>query len=762
MAVARVLAIGLSVTAILSVFSLPAVSARSSLPSPSSRLVTVPNDELFDGYQWNLRQIRAPEAWDLTTGASSVTIAILDTGVSLTHPDLASKLVPGYDFVNDDPVPDDDHGNGTHVAGIAAAETNNGLGVAGVSWQSRIMPVKVLDGAAQGDAARAALGVFWAVDRGARIVNLGLSGPVPSPQLQEAIEYAYARNVLVIAPVGNAGSSEVSYPAASPRVLAVAATDRGDRRLPTSNTGSFISVAAPGDQIISTFRRIPGGPDGYAIASTTAQAAAQVAGVAALMLAINPALRPDDVTALLEASADDVGPPGRDVETGAGRINAARAVQFAAPWNFFSQGAGSYSAQSAPATMVAFPLIMKESNGWSTSFTVQSGSQTPTSLSVSLYSETGREVLSLTASLPPFGSVTFEPSQISGLPPGFVGGAIARASVPISGVVNEDRAGQDRLSYEGVSGGSRVVWVPLLMREFGGWNTGLQVQNLGDVASLTRVTYYTRDVSAPLAVSELQIEPRASRTLYQPADSRIPSNWVGGARVESVDGQPLAAIVNEINERGPSMSYVGITRTAPAIFAPLIFKNRGGWDTGLQVQNASTVPTTVLVTYSRTNGAGGPWFEENVAPAGGSVTFYQPANAELPDDLVGAALVRSDPGQPLGGVVNEVQYSSGKAMAYDAPATGGFSLLAPLVYREFAGWSSGLQVQNVGSAPTTATVTFYQQDGTIVAVAQDLIDPGTSETYYLLDIATIPRGFAGSAIVASGSHPVAGIVNHVK
>src|SRR5206468_9468593 len=139
--------------------------------------------------------------------------------------------------------------------------------------------------------------------------------------------------VVVIAPVSNNGVSELSYPAAYPHVIAVGATDRADQRLPTSDTGSYISVAAPGERIASTFRG-PGGTDTYAVASSTAQAAAHVTGVSALMLAINPSLKPDDVRSILEGSADDVGIPARDIDFGAGRINAAWAVQLAAPWNF--------------------------------------------------------------------------------------------------------------------------------------------------------------------------------------------------------------------------------------------------------------------------------------------------------------------------------------------------------------------------------------------------------------------------------------------
>src|SRR5262249_48806925 len=148
--------------------------------------------------------------------------------------------------------------------------------------------------------------------------------------------------VLVIAPVGNSGTAEVSYPAANPAVMAIAGVTRQDLRLPTSNTGAYISVAAPADAIASTFKN-PGGVDGYATAGTTAQAAAQVAGLAALIMAINPALGPDEIRQVIELSADRPPSGVRDDQVGWGRINAGRAVLYAAPWNFVPHGAGSYS-----------------------------------------------------------------------------------------------------------------------------------------------------------------------------------------------------------------------------------------------------------------------------------------------------------------------------------------------------------------------------------------------------------------------------------
>lgn len=730
---------------------------------PVASAASIPNDPLFETYQWNLRQIGAPEAWDITTGSASVTIAVLDTGVSQTHPDLSARLLPGFDFVNNDATPDDDHGNGTHVAGIAAAIGNNGIGVAGIAWQARILPVKVLDSAARGDPALVAQGVIWAVDRGAQIINLGLAGPTPTPALDAAIDYALGRGVLVVAPVGNNGGVEPSYPAATSGVLAVGATDRIGRRLPSSNLGDYIGVAAPGELIASTFKP-PGGVDGYAVASTTAQAAAHVSGLAALMLSINPALRGAEMRALIEASADDVGEPGRDRETGFGRINVSRAVAYAAPWNFFSQGAGSYVAENTPATALFFPLFMKAANGWNTSMTVQNAIERSTVLTVDFVDEQGTTVHSFSEALPGIGSTTFDAPRIGALPAGFVGAAVVRSDTPIAGTVNEDREGRDRLTYEGIRSGSTTVWAPLLMRQAGAgeWSTGLQVQSLGAAPTVVRVTYFTRDAAQPLAASTFSLAPLASRSLYQPADERIPPGWVGSAVLESIDDQPLAAIVNQVNPAGPGMSYVGIGRTSPSLFAPLLFKNRGGWNTGLQVQNAGSVATGIDVVYSSSEGENGPWAESLRAAPGASATFYQPANPDLPDEFLGAATVVSSPRQPLGAIVNEVRYASRMAAAYNALLEGDDFAFAPLLYRGFAGWNSGIQVQNLGAAATTVSVRIYGQNGVLVARAVDSIGGHSSRTYYLPAIPAIPSGFVGSAIVNSASEPIAAIVNHVK
>ena len=298
----------------------------------------VPNDPHYASRQWNLPHINAPAAWDLTTGAPSLTIAVIDTGVDLGHPDLSGKLVAGYDFANGDNDPQDDEGHGTHVAGIAAAATNNNVGIAGVAWGTLLMPIKVLDSSGSGYTSDIAQGIIWAVDHGACILNLSLGGPDYSATLADAVAYAYTRNVLVIAAAGNEylAGNPTSYPAAYPNVLAVAATTDQDAHASYSNTGNYVDVAAPGGDptgssdtnphhwIYSTYWR--GSGFSYVGAAGTSMAAPHVAGLAALIWSIHPDWTNDQVQQAIIATAVDLGAPGRDDVFGHGRINAYAAI----------------------------------------------------------------------------------------------------------------------------------------------------------------------------------------------------------------------------------------------------------------------------------------------------------------------------------------------------------------------------------------------------------------------------------------------------
>ena len=291
--------------------------------NPRIHLTTSPNDEYFrkqyalynsggkveipGSPQGKARaDIKATAAWEETKGDGGVIIAVLDTGLDMDHPDIKNKVVSkGRDFINDDDDAADDHWHGTHVAGIAAAETNNNRGIAGVAWNCRILPVKIIDKDGYGYGSELIKGITWAVDNKANVINLSLGTEEDDPTIKAAVKYAYDKGVVVVASAGNDGSS-VLFPAAYDQYcLAVAATDYFDNVTEWSNPGKEIDVAAPGEMILSlipTWYYGPGYPP-YEFASGTSMAAPHVSGFAALLKSFKPWLSVADIMNIIRFSA---------------------------------------------------------------------------------------------------------------------------------------------------------------------------------------------------------------------------------------------------------------------------------------------------------------------------------------------------------------------------------------------------------------------------------------------------------------------------
>lgn len=317
----------------------------------------IPNDPGW-GNQYNLAAIHAPAGWTLNTGEVWVTIAILDTGIELSHPDLFVRILPGYDFVNNDNDPQDDNGHGTHVAAIAAASSNNGVGISGVNWGANLLPVKVLNASGNGTYANTAAGIVWATDHGTQVINLSLGGPSPSFVLNDAINYAYNHGVILVASTGNAGAHAVLYPAAYDPVIAVGATDSTNAWAGFSNYGPDIDVVAPGVSIYSAF------PDGgYGYRSGTSMAAPHVSGLAAILWGI-PGNGPARVRTIIENTTLDLGPIGWDEQFGNGLIQMDKAIQLALPIATFTPTGTVLPAQAE---------MHEESQGYSYSPPLQIG-----------------------------------------------------------------------------------------------------------------------------------------------------------------------------------------------------------------------------------------------------------------------------------------------------------------------------------------------------------------------------------------------------
>ena len=300
---------------------LNALSHNPNIEFAEPDLLLLPDATPSDPYyslEWHLPKIEAPAAWDITTGSSNVIIAILDSGVDSTHPDLVPVLVPGWNFFDNNSDTSDVTGHGTAVAGQAGAASDNGTGVASIVWGGRIMPIRVSDTNGYGSLSAMASGLTYAADHGARVANISFRAS-GSFTVSNAAAYFQSKGGVVTISAGNEGALDVS--ADNPFVLTVSATDANDVLASFSNTGNNIDVAAPGVNIITTAR---GG--GYGSGTGTSASAPIVAGVAALAIAANPSLTGVQVQEIIKQSADDLGTPGWDTSYGWGRVNAYRAV----------------------------------------------------------------------------------------------------------------------------------------------------------------------------------------------------------------------------------------------------------------------------------------------------------------------------------------------------------------------------------------------------------------------------------------------------
>lgn len=310
-------------------FSLVSAGANNDLASIAESLLKFkhveyvePNYEVESAYtpldpyygkQWYLRKLQMPQAWNLSKGTSNVTVAVIDSGVQISHPELSGKIVFPYDMISrSSNIYADEHG--THVAGIIGAAMNN-IGISGMAPNVKIMPVNVF----QGDVANIfdiVDGIYYAVDHKADIINLSLGSTTYSYALDYAVNYAASKGVIIVAAAGNDNNSEYTYPAALPSVIGVSATDMNDQIAEFSNYGDFIDFAAPGVDIYSTNTG-----NSYGSLNGTSMAAPIVSGVGALVLSKNPFMNPTQLENILRKSSVDLGDKGWDVLYGNGRVD---------------------------------------------------------------------------------------------------------------------------------------------------------------------------------------------------------------------------------------------------------------------------------------------------------------------------------------------------------------------------------------------------------------------------------------------------------
>lgn len=314
----------------------PRLAMRLSAPS------RLPDDPRY-AEQWGLDHIGMPSAWDLGT-AGGVVIAIVDTGVDCGHEDLSAACVAGYDFVDEDDDPMDDHRHGTIQAGVAAATTNNGVGISGVAWGAEIMPLRAMGGDGSARSVDIAEAIVWAADHGADVINMSFGGPSEMPAITEAARLARAAGAVMTAAAGNSGARELTWPAALPEVMGIAATTRADTRAAFSTQGDHVFVAAPGWQLLTTDLG-----NTYNLYDGTSEATSFASGFAAMLIAQDPSRDPDDVERIIRETAKDLGPVGWDEHFGWGRIDVAAGMRAELPEPGPGPGPGPGPSPAPPA-----------------------------------------------------------------------------------------------------------------------------------------------------------------------------------------------------------------------------------------------------------------------------------------------------------------------------------------------------------------------------------------------------------------------------
>jgi len=328
-------------------------SVASAQPNYYRYADLTPNDPYYP-YQWNLPKIQMPSAWDLTAG-TGITVAIVDTGVAYEDygqykraPDLVgTTFVAGWNFINGTAHANDDNAHGTHVAGTIAQSTNNAVGVAGVAYKARIMPLKALNAEGVGQDDWVASAIVWAADNGAKVINLSLGADSPAAILEDAVNYAYDKGCVVVAAAGNTGAPTLSYPAGFPNVISVGAVRYDETRAAYASYGAGLTVVAPGGDL-GADQNNDGYPDGilqqtfnpttkdpadfgYWFLQGTSMATPHVSGIAALLLAQGTATTPQQVKMALQQTAKDKGAAGPDAEYGYGLVQARSALDWVAP-----------------------------------------------------------------------------------------------------------------------------------------------------------------------------------------------------------------------------------------------------------------------------------------------------------------------------------------------------------------------------------------------------------------------------------------------
>jgi len=664
----------------------------------------IPNDALYHTFQWNLRRIGMEQAWDLRPSAADVIVAVLDTGVDLTHPDLRANLMldQGYDFLDDVPSPQDDESHGTAVAGIIGAIGNNREGVTGIAWHVKLLPIKALNSQGRGPDSAMVKAILYAADAGARIINISSTGTRYSAALETAVQYAQGKGALVVAAAGNTGDNDnaVNYPAAFDGVLAVGAIDDKDQLASFSQRQSYVALVAPGVDVPSTAWAGAGrGP--YASQSGTSIAAPHVSGAAAILWELRPDLSASDIAMALRAHADKVA--SADPGYGSGILNVAHAVaslRLGVPPRTPDTVAAD-PGRPATADVPPAPPLPNESRRWyfaegstrppfDVSFALQNPNPQATTAHFLFVTPEGKQ-MPFDMRLDPNSRMTLKANDVI---PNAEFATIVNTDVPVY-VERSMYFGHDGHSAPGARATSKV-WYLAEGSTVTPFETWILLLNPNPVPTIVQMRFMREDGSV---VDHSELVPAMGRkSVYVNA-----LFTTSGFATQVTADQPIVVERAMYFDNGQGGHDTIATAVPGKTWYLAAGGSSGGFDTWLLVENPGSLPATVSVSFMTDDGRviGQPLF---VLPHSRTSLYTDPL---VPNAAYG---MRLDSDQPI--VAERAVYFDSGRSGYDAAAV-------PAVATEWflpEGATSGsfeeqLAVLNPQNQAVNVQVEFKPQDG---------------------------------------------------
>lgn len=785
----------------------------------------IPNDPQY-GSQWNYfgsYGVNLPAAWDINTGSSSVVVAVVDTGIT-NHSEFSGRVLQGYDFIsyaldgNDGNGRDSDASDpgdwvtyaesqsdwfygcqiensswhGTHVAGTIAANSNNGVGVTGVNWNAKILPVRVL-GKCGGYLSDIADGIRWAAGASvagvptnanpAKVINVSIGGfGACQSTYQSAIDTATSLGAVVVVSAGNeAMDASNSQPANCNNVITVSATDGTGYLSSYSNYGTKVEISAPGGDfgydtgVLSTYNTGTTSPvsESYSALQGTSMAAPHVSGVISLMLSVTPTLTPSQIKEIIQNTAKDFNPfsicTSSPTTCGSGIVDAAAAVKAAKFYNW----AGGVSISSTQALVAVgrphvgseiasyngfttgsltsyVPMLFKDAYGGSydSALYVQniSGSNTA-NVMIRYYDSSGtlnctkNDTISSLASkgywLP---SVTCDTGS---LPAGWVGGVVVTSSQPIV-AVGRPHIGTEVMTYDGAPSGSSTSYIPMLFKgAFGGtYNAAFYVQNVsGSTASVT-LEYFDNTGTLNCIKSDT-IASLASKGYWLPAATcdtgSLPAGWVGGVRVTS--SQPVVT-VGRPHIGTQVTTYNGFTTGSSSSYLTMLFKDAfgGSYDSAFYIQNTNN-STTATVTINYYDNAGTlVCTKVDTISALASKGYWVPSatcdSGSLPAGWAGGVVITST--QPIVAVGRP--HIDTQITTYDGYSAGSSSAYLPMLFKDAFGgtYDSAVYLQNITGTSATVTLNFYNSSGALSCTRTETVSQNSIKGIWLPSMSCDP------------------------